>query len=69
MEFICVSYGFFFVCFIVVLIGGSYVATPLWESVFEVGVDAINALLVVHVVNESLAKNAAHNLQMRRIEV
>lgn len=62
MEFICVSYGFFFVCFIVVLIGGSYVATPLWESVFEIGVDAINALLVVNVVDDCLAEDAAHNL-------
>ena len=41
----------------------------MWESIFELGKDAINPLLIVHVVYKRFAKDAAHDQKVRRIKV
>ena len=60
---------FFFVCFIVVLVGWSHGATSLWESIFELGKDAINPLLIVHVVHKRFAEDAPHDQKVRWIKM
>ena len=69
MEFICGSEIFLFVCFIVVLVWSSHGASALWEFLFKLSEHSVHPLLIVNVVDESFAENAAHNLQMRRVEV
>ena len=67
---ICVSEIFFFVCFVVVLVGGgsNYTAT-LWKSKSEVGKDTVDALLILYIIVEGLAEDAPHNHQHSLIEV
>ena len=69
MEFICVSEIFFFVCFVVVLVGSADDAASLRESILELGEDAVYPLLVVNVVDDCLAKDASHDKIMRRVEM
>ena len=69
MEFICGSAISIFVCFVVVLVGSSHAAATLRESIFELGEHSVHPLLVVHVVDQSLAEDASHDLQIRRVEM
>ena len=67
--FICVSEIFFFVCFVVVLVGSTDDPTSLWESVFKLGEHSVHPLLVIDVVYNGLAEDPAHDLVMSRVEV
>ena len=69
MEYICVSEIFFFVCFVVVLVGCSHAPPSLRESVFQLGEHSVDPLLVVYVVDEGFAENAADYLKVRWVEV
>ena len=55
--------------FVVVLVRSSHAATSLRESIFELGEHSVDPLLVVHIVDQGLAEDASHDLQMRRVEV
>ena len=57
-----ISKIFFFVCFVVVLVGGSDAATSLRESIFQLSEHTVYALLVVNVVYERLAEHPPHDL-------
>jgi len=67
--FICVSEIFFFVCFIVVLVGSTHNATSLWKSILELGEHAIHTLLVIDIVDYGLAEDPPHDLVMRRVKM
>ena len=69
MELVYVSAIFIFVCFVVVWVGGAHDAPSLGESVFQLGEHAVDAFLVIYVVDQGLAEDAAHYLQHRRVEV
>ena len=57
-----ISKIFFFVCFVVVLVGGSNAAASLRKSIFQLGEHTVYTLLVVDVVYESLAEHPPHDL-------
>ena len=66
----CISVIFFFVCFVVVLVGGgSNDAAALGKSNSEVGIYAVDALLVLNIIVEGFAEYAAHNCQHSRVKV
>ena len=67
--FICVSDIFFFVCFVVVLVGPSHNATALRESIFKLGEHSVHSLLVIDIVDNCLAEDPAHDLIMRAVEM
>ena len=41
----------------------------MWESILQLGENAIHPLLVIHVVDEGFAEDAPHYLQVRWVEV
>ena len=57
-----ISKIFFFVCFVVVLVGGSNAATSLRKSILQLSKHTVHALLVVDVVHERLAEHSPHDL-------
>ena len=70
MEFICVSEIFFFVCFVVVLVGGgSNYSAALGKPYSEVGIYAVDALLVLNVIIERFAEDATYDCQHSRVKM
>ena len=57
-----ISKIFFFVCFVVVLVGGPNATTSLRKSIFQFGKHTVYTLLVVDVVYERLAEHPPHDL-------
>ena len=67
---ICISVIFFFVCFVVVLVGGgSNYSAALGEPYSEVGIYAVDALLVLNVIIEGFAEDATYDCQHSRVKM
>ena len=69
----CVSEFFFFICFVVVLVGraraSESLSATLRVSVTQLIVDARYSLLVVDIVNQSLAEYTPHAFEHGRGEM